>query len=303
MQKKIIGVTVLAFAILVAVGLVFLTTLQTAVQTTQEQVSVTWGLLAEIVYRLSDGEITVHQILPPGVEIHDWEPSPDVVEKAAKSKVLLWTIEGLDDWAVSLAKAAGVRAYKVSEGVDLLPIDTHHGHAGYDIHVWLSVKNMAKIVKNTAEILEESFPMKKQKIQENAVKLLASLEQLDREAAERLKPYRGRLFITQHEAFKYFAESYGLSYRALLTVEEEEPSAAHLAEIYKLVEENGVNVVYAEDGNIHPILRSMANDLGLTIKMLYTCETLTLDEVRQGRSYLDIMRWNVNMLVEGFESK
>ncbi|MEM4303364.1 MAG: zinc ABC transporter substrate-binding protein [Candidatus Caldarchaeum sp.] len=303
MQKKIIVATVLAFAILVAGALIFLTTLQTAVQTPPEQVSVTWGLLAEIVHRLSDGEITVHQILPPGVEIHDWEPSPDVVKEVAKSKFLLWTIEGLDDWAVSLAKAAGVRGYKVSEGVDLLPIDEQHSHAGYDIHVWLSVKNMAKIVKNTAEILEESFPMKKLKIQENAVKLLALLEQLDKEAAERLKPYRGRLFITQHNAFRYFAESYGLGYKALLTVEEEEPSAARLAEIYNLVKVNGIKVVYAEDGNIHPILRSMANDLGLTIKMLYTCETLTLDEVRQGRSYLDIMRWNVNMLVEGFESK
>ncbi len=268
-------------------------------------VAVTWGLLAEVVYRLTGGEIEVVQLLPAGFEIHDWEPTSEAIRAAQRSSLLLYTFEGLDDWAVEIAESAGVKAVKVGQNLPMLLERGEHGHDEehhheYDVHVWLSPVNMAKIVENVAAALIQEFPQKGLEIMRNRDSYLAELRTLDNELKLMLQPYRGRLFITQHDAFRYFAEHYGLRVLPVLGAEEEEPSAAQLAEVVEVIGKEGVKVVYAEDGFTHPVLNTLARDTGVKIEMLYTLESLTLDDVKRGEGYVNVMRRNGEALVKGF---
>ncbi len=268
-------------------------------------VAVTWGLLAEVVYRLTGGEIEVVQLLPAGFEIHDWEPTSEAIRAAQRSSLVLYTFEGLDDWAVEIAESAGVKAVKVGQNLPMLLERGEHGHDEehhheYDVHVWLSPVNMAKIVENVAAALIQEFPQKGLEIMRNRDSYLAELRTLDNELKLMLQPYRGRLFITQHDAFRYFAEHYGLRVLPVLGAEEEEPSAAQLAEVVEVIGKEGVKVVYAEDGFTHPVLNTLARDTGVKIEMLYTLESLTLDDVKRGEGYVNIMRRNGEALVKGF---
>ncbi len=268
-------------------------------------VAVTWGLLAEVVYRLTGGEIEVVQLLPAGFEIHDWEPTPEAIRAAQRSSLVLYTFEGFDDWAVEIAESAGVKAVKVGQNLPMLLERGEHGHDEehhheYDVHVWLSPVNMAKIVENVAAALIQEFPQKGLEIMRNRDSYLAELRTLDNELKLMLQPYRGRLFITQHDAFRYFAEHYGLRVLPVLGAEEEEPSAAQLAEVVEAIRKEGVKVVYAEDGFTHPVLNTLARDTGVKIEMLYTLENLTLDDVKRGEGYVNVMRRNGEALVKGF---
>ncbi len=268
-------------------------------------VAVTWGLLAEVVYRLTGGEIEVVQLLPAGFEIHDWEPTSEAIRAAQRSSLVLYTFEGLDDWAVEIAESAGVKAVKVGQNLPMLLERGEHGHDEehhheYDVHVWLSPVNMAKIVENVAAALIQEFPQKGIEIMRNRDSYLAELRTLDNELKLMLQPYRGRLFITQHDAFRYFAEHYGLRVLPVLGAEEEEPSAAQLAEVVEVIGKEGVKVVYAEDGFTHPVLNTLARDTGVKIEMLYTLESLTLDDVKRGEGYVNVMRRNGEALVKGF---
>ncbi len=268
-------------------------------------VAVTWGLLAEVVYRLTGGEIEVVQLLPAGFEIHDWEPTSEAIRAAQRSSLVLYTFEGLDDWAVEIAESAGVKAVKVGQNLPMLLERGEHGHDEehhheYDVHVWLSPVNMAKIVENVAAALIQEFPQKGLEIMRNRDSYLAELRTLDNELKLMLQPYRGRLFITQHDAFRYFAEHYGLRVLPVLGAEEEEPSAAQLAEVVEVIGKEGVKVVYAEDGFTHPVLNTLARDTGVKIEMLYTLESLTLDDVKRGEGYVNVMRRNGEALVKGF---
>lgn len=279
--------------------------LLTPQQQSGETVAVTWGLLGEVVHRLTDGTIEVYQILPPGAEIHDWEPTPDVVEKVRSSRMLFWTVEGFDDWGEKLASSARVKAFKVSTGVELMPYEDEHEHdhvhGAYDPHFWLDPSRFATVVQNMAQILSQEFPQKRETIQRNSEAYIQEILQLNQQYKETLSKHQGKIFITQHNAFRYLAQAFGLEVVAVLGGEEEEPSAAHLAEIYELIEKEKIRVVFAEDGNISPILETLAHDLGVEIKTLYTMEPLLSDDYRRGQGYIVRMRQNLAALVDAFE--
>lgn len=258
-------------------------------------VAVTWGLLGEIVYRLGGGEIEVVQLLPPGVEIHDWEPTAEAVREVAGSRLLVWTVEGFDDWGVRVAWSAGVRSFKASEGVVLLRLGES---GGYDVHFWLDPRNVRVLVENLAGELSREFPELAPRIRENAGVMLGELDRLHGDFSSALAPYRGRVFVTQHGAFGYLAGAYGLRVLPVLGSGEEEPTASRLLELRRVL--GGVCAIYAEDGFVHPLVESLGREFGLRVLMLYTGEGLTLEGVREGKGYVYLMRLNLEALVEGF---
>jgi len=308
MQK--VGILLLTVAaILVVVGLFFVVQVQqSSVDGSGQSVAVTWGLLAEIVWRLTDGEVAIIQILPPGAELHGWEPTAETLNMVKNSRILLWTIEGLDDWALKISESLGVKNFKASKDLPFTLIITtdykHYGHENHhdvDVHVWFWPENLKKMVANIAEALKESFPEKKDIIESNAKKLIGDIEAVERYADQKLQKFKGRIFITQHNAFQYLAERYGLKHIAILGFEEEEPSAAHLTEIYNIITREKIKVVYAEDGVVKPILLTISRDVGAKVMTLYTFENWSIEEVKAGRSFLDLYKFNVDALVEGFE--
>lgn len=301
MQKRyLIFMPVLLAALAAAV---FLT--QSPPQPVEDKVAVTWGLLGEVVHRLTDGQVEVFQILPAGTEIHDWEPTPDVPQKLRGSKLLLWTVEGFDEWGKKMAQNVGVRAASVTNGIKMIELDQEphshrHSHA-VDPHVWLSPSNMKKIVENIAAILVEVFPEKRQNIETNKAKYISEIDQLYTEFTTRLAPHRNKIFITQHNAFQYLAKSFGLNVVAVLGHEENEPSPQHLSEIYEIIKSQRIKVVFAEDGFVHPVLPQISRDTGTEIRMLYTMETIMVDDYVKGQGYISLMRKNLQELADAFE--
>jgi zinc transport system substrate-binding protein len=253
-------------------------------------VSATWGLPAEILYRLGGGRIEVVQLLPPGVELHDWEPTPQALEDVRRSRVLVWTVHHLDEWGESLARTAGVRSVMAAEKVEL----DHE-----DPHFWTRPTNLIPVVEYLADVLASEFPELEGEIRGNAKALKRELTGLEGELEAGLAPLKGRILITQHRSFGYLAEAYGLRYYAVLGPEEEEPSAAYLLELRDLIRREALRTIFAEDGFVHPVVESLARDLGLEIRMLYTGEGLSLEDAREGRGYAYLVRQNLEALVAG----
>ncbi|MEM0443547.1 MAG: zinc ABC transporter substrate-binding protein [Candidatus Caldarchaeum sp.] len=269
----------------------------TAQNKQQPSVAVTIGLLGELASRLTESQVEVYQILPPGVELHDWEPTPDVVEKAGKARVLVWLLEDLDGWGDRVARNARVESYKAGTGLELIALDHH----AFDVHVWLNPRNMARIVENIAAMLSEKFPDLRPVIQRNSAALLDELNQLDREFSSKLSAYRGKTIITQHDAFRYLADAYGLKVLAVLGGHEEEPSAAHIKEIYEVIKTENIKVIFAEDDFVNPILATISRDTGVEVRMLYTGEGLNHDDYKKGKGYVNILRSNLEALLNAFE--
>ncbi|MEM0440543.1 MAG: metal ABC transporter substrate-binding protein [Candidatus Caldarchaeum sp.] len=300
MQRRIVvlSIVVVIAAALLITGAVLIQPIQTSAG---NRVAVTWGLIGEIVHRLTNGEIEIYQILPPSVELHDWEPTPDVMEKTRGAVALFWTVEGLDEWGAKIAQSIGIRAFKVTLGIKFIEAHHEHNHDhhhGVDVHFWQDPKNVAKMTENIASFLVQLFPEKKDLIERNKTNFLRELQMLDEEFSKALSPHKGKVMITQHDAFRYLGKAYGLEVFAVLTHEEEEPSAAHIKELYEIIETQRVKTIFAEDDRVHPVVAGIARDKNLKINMLYTGEGLTFDGYLKGQGYIEMMRRNLEALVD-----
>jgi zinc transport system substrate-binding protein len=203
-----------------------------------------------------------------------------------------------------MIEASGSRAVVVkvedAPGVELIR-ESDHQHGGVDPHIWLSLENYIAFVRHLSQKLAAVFPELRDQIAENERAITGRAEALLNEYRERLRPYRGRPFLTEHLAFRYLAKEFGLKNVAIKGVEEQEPDPQHLVELRNLVISYRIRAIYVDDPSAaSKTVQSFARDLGLRMLRLDTMEAMTLEEALAGKGYLERMRQNLEALLEGF---
>ena len=103
--------------------------------------------------------------------------------------------------------------------------------------------------------------------------------------------------VTNHAAFGYLADEYGLTQEAIAGLAPDaEPSAQRLAELKDLVEQQGVTTIFTEDLVSPKVAQTLAEEAGVRTAVLHTIEGLTDDEVAAGADYGSQMRDNLSTL-------
>ena len=99
---------------------------------------------------------TVHQLLKPNTDPHEYEPRPDDVEALADADVIFRSGGDLDDWVDEAAADAGSDA----EVIDLSNGLPHLRRPGgeLDPHWWHDPRNMTRAVLRMAEALVRAAP-------------------------------------------------------------------------------------------------------------------------------------------------
>jgi len=298
----LVGVVVVA----PAVALIVLQQGSTAEDRGARTVVSSTGLIGEVVYKLTGGKVSVKVLLPPGAEVHEWEPSASDVAAIGRAVLVVYTSDSLESYMRKMIEASGSRAVVVkmedAPGVKLIPLDEDdHQHGDVDPHIWLSLENYIAFVRHLSQKLAALFPELRDQIAENERAITGRAEALLNEYRERLSPYRGRPFLTEHLAFRYLAKEFGLKNIAIKGVEEQEPDPQHLVELRNLVTSYRIRAIYVDDPSAaSKTVQSFARDLGLRMLKLDTMEAMTLEEALAGKGYLERMRQNLEALMEGF---
>ncbi|MBX3745054.1 MAG: zinc ABC transporter substrate-binding protein [Verrucomicrobiae bacterium] len=242
---------------------------------------------------IAGSRASVENWLPAGVDPHDFQFSPADLRRLREADVLIAGGLGLEGWTEArLRRMSGNDRLRLVEAGAVLPgavlihdacrhdHDHDHGHdhdhshhGGPNPHFWLDPLLMAHAVGPVAAAMSEMDPAGAAVYQENAVAYASMLYALHREYAAGLHDRRSVPFITYHNAFPYLAKRYGL--RLVGVVEgtaAEEPSARELAELSRLVRQEGVRVLFT-DGSPTRLARRLAADLKIEVATLETLET------------------------------
>ncbi|MCS7094292.1 MAG: metal ABC transporter substrate-binding protein [Thaumarchaeota archaeon] len=309
-QKLVIAIAVLlaSAAVLLTSNVAFRPSTTDVSTATGRSVVVSIGVLGEIVYRLTDGSVEVQTVIQSGADLHDWEPTPRDVEKVRRAVLVLYVMKTLDGRMIDLARSAGSNARVVE-------VSAHHSvrtlmmNGAPDPHVWLSLRNYAAMIDVVASELITAFPEMSDRIRSRADRLKGEVLGLYNEFLGKFEKHRGKLFVTEHRAFSYLAEEFGLRSLALIGAEEEELSPRWLSTLKGEVLKNDVKVVYAEPLLTHQehhhasaLLERFAEELQLQVKFLDPLEGMDLEDALKGRGYVQMMRENLESLLEGFES-
>lgn len=271
--------------------------------------------------------VQVESLTPPGTEPHDLELSPASVAAVEKSAVVVYLsgfqpavdeaikqaapAHALDVSAEAALPAGHSEEEHASEGATSGTEAAHseaesseaahsaeaghtgEAHAGEDLHFWLDPERLAHTASAVAGQLGEADPGNAAAYKANAEALATKLTTLDKDFSQGLATCKTRTMVVSHEAYGYLAEKYKLKQVGISGLSPDtEPSPARLAEIGKVVKDEGVSTIFTETLVNPKVAETLAADLGAKTAVLDPLEGLT-DE---SSDYEKIMRKNLGAL-------
>ncbi len=160
---------------------------------------------------------------------------------------------------------------------------------------------MADAVEGIAAFLEaEVSGLDDEALNASADAYVAELEALDAEVEGLIAtiPEDGRVLITNHEVFGYFADRYGFEVVGAVVPSGstlESVSAGDLAELAEVLEDEGVPAIFADTSASTELADTLAAEVGdVEVVQLYT-ESLG-EAGSDGATYVDMVRTNATRI-------
>jgi len=203
------------------------------------KVTVTTGMVADLVRAVGGKRVEIRQLLGAGVDPHLYKVSRDDVSQILKSDLVVYSglmLEGkMDDTFRKLATSQPV--WSVTEGLgekELLQPEDASGHA--DPHVWMDVSLWIRCLDDFARRLGEFDPAHREEYSANATRAGEEWRALHLDGTSKIEsvPATNRVLVTSHDAFGYFGRAYGVEVRGVQGISTE--SEAGLQQINQLVD-------------------------------------------------------------------
>lgn len=253
----------------------------------------------------------VIMLLPPGTESHSYEPRPSDIVAITEADLFIYTGAELEPWAGRLLEGISsdsLTVADISQGIELEPShedDGHdHDHPRWDPHIWLDPQRAASMCANIAAALTDKDPGGAQHYAANLQSLTKELEALDADISAAVDAGSGRtLVFAGRMALAYFLERYGLSHIGVMDTcaGEAGPAVADIIRVVEYIEANGVGVIYYEELAEPVTANSIAQQTGAQPLLFHSCHNVSKDEFAAGVTYIDLMRQNLDNLVEGLK--
>ena len=264
----------------------------------------------EIVQQVGDDHVDVAALVKPGVDPHEYEPTPADLRKVSEAQLILTSGKHLENYLSKLQEATGGKA-------DLLEVGNHlpslkmkpgevedgadEGRRIEDPHWWHSVSNVKQATKIIRDELIKLDPADKADFEKNANAYLVKLDALDnwvrRKVAE--LPRDKRKLVTSHDAFQYFARDYGFTIEAIEGVNTEtEASNRHVSELIDDIKKQGVKAIFLESTLNPKVTTQITRETGVKIG-----GTLYADGLGPGEAstYEGMMKHNVSTIVDALK--
>jgi zinc transport system substrate-binding protein len=284
----------------------------------QDKVSVYTTIypLQYVASRIGGQWAEVKNVVPLGVEPHDFEPSAQDMVALSQADLFVYNGAGLEAWvekAVEGFDKSKVTVVNATDGLTLLEAaeeheehegeatteskEHEHEHGQFDPHVWMDptlLKQQAAKVKDAMVKIDQAHSADYEKHYEQ---LAADLDALDKEYQAMVAKAKRKEFMVSHSAFSYLAHRYGIEQLAISGISPaDEPSPAELKELVEHVKEHNISYVLFETLVSPKVAEVIAREAGVKTAMLNPLEGLTEEEAKAGKDYLAIMRENLETL-------
>jgi ABC-type Zn uptake system ZnuABC Zn-binding protein ZnuA len=268
--------------------------------------------LADIAQNVAGDRLMVETLMPIGIDPHEFEPTPSDLAKISSSRLLIIIGGGMEGWLekilvnaggdrTEIVASSGLASRKPSEGE---PIDP--GESKFtDPHFWLDPTNVIRFVENIRDGFTYADPQGRSIYAQNAAAYISRLKDLDvwiNQQVAQIPPPR-RLLVTNHESLGYFADRYGFKIVGAIipsVSSESSPSAQQLAELINQIKQTGAPAIFLETGANDELARQIAEETD--VKVITGLYTHSIAKPGEGpASYLDMMKLNVNLIVEALK--
>jgi ABC-type Zn uptake system ZnuABC Zn-binding protein ZnuA len=269
----------------------------------QLRVVATTTTVQDFVRVIGGDKVAMTGILKPNVDTHDYEPSPADLDAIARADVVVANGVGLERWLDDTITSAGFSGPLVdaSKGVPLR-YGTGAEAGEPDPHVWHNPRNAKVMAGNIAAALAAADPTDAAVYRANLAAYTAQLDALDADIARRIDGLANRKLVTDHDAFGYYADRYGLELVGSVIPSFDtatELSGADLRELVAKVKGAKVKAIFAEAELPPKTAETVAREAG--VRVVTGPDALYGDGLgpagSDGATYLGMMKHNTDTIV------
>lgn len=224
--------------------------------------------VADFVRTIGGADVKVTQIIKPGVDPHEYEPTPADMQAISQARLVVKNGVGLEKWLDGTISSAGYRGTVVdaSRGVTLRVEDGGE----QDPHIWHNPLNAKIMVADIEQGLAAADPSHASVFAGNLAAYSAELDKLDAgnlAAYGKIAPTQRKL-VTNHDAFGYYVDRYRLDFVGSVIPSMDtsaELSAKQLTDLVAKIEATGVKAVFTESSLPPKTAEAIASRAGVKV--------------------------------------
>jgi len=263
------------------------------------RVIATTTILGDVVSRLGGDSIDLDVMVPRGVDPHDFSPSAQQVASISSADLVvangLALEEGLED-VLAQAESEGIAVIEVGEEIDPLPSGNQGSgqNGSFDPHFWQDPIRMKKAVDVITLWL---VTVGVQEATDNARAYQSEIDATQAEIVATLDPIPSerRLLVTNHDAFRYFADRYGFEIIGTIIPGGStlaEPSSAEIAALVETIITNQVPAIFVENIDSAGLADILAEETGTNIEIVQLISDALGEPGTETGTYLGMLLYN-----------
>jgi len=261
-------------------------------------------VLTEIAEQIGGDAVTVTSHVKPGVDPHEFQPTPRDLQIVGTAELILISSHHMENYVDKLKRNS--QAGRVVEIGAFAPHGFSAGRSGNsegkemeDPHWWHSISRVQQATRLVRDALAGLRTEQAPLFAKNAAKYLAQLDDLARWARQEISelPRDRRRLVTSHDAFQFFARDFGFTVYAIEGISSaDEPSSQRVAEIIRVIKEQGVKAIFTEEFNNPKVLQEITRETGARLG-----GELYADGLAEGKTFAETYRHNVSTIVQALK--
>lgn len=293
---------------------------ESSAQTDEEALSVVCSIFPQYDFcrEIMGKDANIELLLKSKVDMHNYKPSAEDILKIKNCDLFIDIGGESDEWAKDVVASADNSKLSVLSLIDLVEAkeeetlegmeEEDHEHdedeeheSEKDEHVWTSLKNAQIIVRAITERLCSLDAKNSAEYKKNADSYIEKLAALEKQYAETISTAkRNTLVFADRFPFRYLADDYSLECFAAFSgcSAETQASFETVAFLAEKVKEKNLPYVLVIDGSDGSVAQTVASQSGAKIMTLDSCQSVSEDESKEGKSYLSVMQKNLDVLKE-----
>tara|TARA_B100001245_G_scaffold96945_1_gene70375 strand:- start:732 stop:1739 length:1008 start_codon:yes stop_codon:yes gene_type:complete len=271
----------------------------------------TTSIVADWVQQVGGERVVVETIVPPGVDAHSYQVTPEGVKKISDSDFVFGIgVQYEDKWLVKLLENyPDDRVTFLGDLIDPIRFkdehqedeehDEHegHGHGQFDPHVWFDPIRVASIASIIGAELKLMDPEGTQYYDDRVKVYVSDLYTLNSNIMSEVEqiPIHDRVILTSHESLGYLEARYG--FRVLTAVlpgldGDIASTPKDLVHAIEAIEENDVTVIFTDETRSAKAVDRVAEETGIEV-----VSGLKVESLKNGQTYIEFMETNINIIL------
>jgi ABC-type Zn uptake system ZnuABC Zn-binding protein ZnuA len=255
--------------------------------------------VADMAAIIGSDRVELVRLLKPGIDAHDYEPSPADVEAIASAQLVVENGVGLESWLHDTIESSGYDGPVVdaSQGVRLRQVGGEP-----DPHIWQDPGNAMVMAANIERGLARADPESAGFYQANLAGYLEDLQNLDAWVERQTAGLANRKVVTNHDAFGYYLDRYHLQLVGSVIPSFDssaELSGRDIRDLVAKIKAAGVKAVFSETSLPPRAAETIGREAG--VKVVTGTDALYGDSLgppgSDGASYDMMIRHNTRTIV------